>query len=326
MLKKNDLIFVAGHNGFVGKAIVRRLKFYQYNNILIINRKKLDLRDQAKTFSFLKKFKPKAIIIAAAKTGGIYLNSISGSDTLYDNLCIQNNLIEGSKRNAIKNIIFLSSNTVYPKDCKQPMKEKYLNTGPLAKSHEYFSTAKLAGMKLCESYSKKYNMNYKTLILPNIYGPNDNYDEKSSSFFPALLKKIYYAKINKKNKIYLWGNGKSKREMIYVDDVADACIFFLKIKTIENVINIGSKKEMSIIQYAKFIMKKFNLNLNIYFKDFRENGMRKKLLDLTIARKYGWKHRVDLNSGFDITLNHLINDIQKSNCKKIIKKSRKDLK
>ena len=316
MLKKNDLIFVAGHNGFVGKAILRKLKFYKYNKILIIDRKRLDLRDQAKTFSFLKKFKPKAIIIAAAKTGGIYLNSIFGSDTLYDNLCIQNNLIAGSKKNNIKNIIFLSSNTVYPKDCKQPMKEKYLHTGPLAKSHEYFSIAKLTGMKLCEAYNKKYNLNYKTLILPNIYGPNDNYDEKLSSFFPALLKKIYYAKINKKNKIYLWGDGKSRREIMYVDDVADACIFFLKKKTIDTVINIGSSEEMSIKEYAKFIMKKFNLNLNIFFKDFTDNGMRKKLLDLTIARKYGWKHKVDLNKGFDFTLNHFIHDMKKLNVKK----------
>lgn len=316
MLKKNNLIYVAGHNGFVGKAILRRLKFYEYNNILIVDRKKLDLRNQAETFAFLKKFKPKAIIIAAAKTGGIYLNSIFGSDILYDNLCIQNNLIEGARRNGIKNIIFLSSNTVYPKDCKQPMKEKYLNTGPLAKSHEYFSMAKLAGMKLCESYNKKYKMNYKTLILPNIYGPGDNYDEKLSSFFPALLKKIYYAKINKKSKIYLWGNGKSKREIIYVDDVADACIFFLKKKTIYNVLNIGSKEEKTIKEYVKFIMKKFNLNLNIYFKDFRENGMKRKLLDSTIARECGWKHKVGLNDGFNITLNNFINDIKKLNVKK----------
>jgi GDP-L-fucose synthase len=306
MLKKTDLIYVAGHNGFVGKAIIRRLKFYKYNNILTVNKKRLDLRDQKKTFFFLKKFKPKSIIIAAAKTGGIYLNTKFGSDILYDNLSIQNNLIEGSRRSDIKNIIFLSSSTIYPKDCKQPMKEKYLYSGSLAKSHEYFSIAKLTGMKLCEVYNKKYGTNYKTLILPNIYGPGDNYNDKSSSFFPALLKKIYYAKINNYKNIFLWGDGKSKREIIYVDDVADACVFFLKKKTEYNFINIGSNKELTIKNYAKFIMKKMNLNLKILYKDFKETGMKKKLLDIKISRLYGWKHKVNLNSGFDITLNDFI--------------------
>jgi len=306
MLKKTDLIYVAGHKGFVGKAIVRRLKFYKYNNILTVSKKRLDLRDQKKTFLFLNKFKPKSIIISAAKTGGIYLNSKFGSDILYDNLCIQNNLIEGSKRSNIKNIIFLSSSTIYPIDCKQPMKESYLYSGTLAKSHEYFSLSKLTGMKLCEVYNKKYGTNYKTLILPNIYGPNDNYNEKSSSFFPALLKKIYYAKNNNKKNIFLWGDGKCKREIIYVDDVADACIFFLKKKTKHNFINIGTNEELSIKNYAKFIMKKMNLNIKILYKGFKETGMKKKLLDTKIARLYGWKHKVDLNRGFDVTLNDFI--------------------
>jgi GDP-L-fucose synthase len=306
MLKKTDLIYVAGHNGFVGKAIVRRLKFYKYNNILTVSKKRLDLRDQKKTFFFLNKFKPKAIIIAAAKTGGIYFNTNFGSDILYDNLCIQNNLIEGSKRSNIKNIIFLSSSTIYPIDCKQPMKESYLYSGSLAKSHEYFSVAKLTGMKLCESYNKKYGTNYKTLILPNIYGPGDNYNEKSSSFFPALLKKIYYAKIGNKKNIFLWGDGKSKREIIYVDDVADACIFFLKKNVVNNIINIGTNKELTIKNYARFIMKKMNVNIKILYKDFYETGMKKKLLDIKVSRSYGWKHKVNLNKGFDITLNDFI--------------------
>jgi GDP-L-fucose synthase len=315
MLKKKDLIYVAGHNGFVGKAIVRRLKFYKYNNILTVSKKKLDLTDQKKTFSFLNKFKPKSIIIAAAKTGGIYLNSKFGADIIYDNLCIQNNLIEGSRRNNIKNIIFLSSNTIYPENCKQPMKENFLFSGPLAKSHEYFSVAKLSGMKLCDSYNEKYRANYKTLILPNIYGPGDNYNEKSSSFFPALLKKVYCAKIKNKKTIFLWGDGKSKREIIYVDDVADACIFFLKKRTATNVINIGSNKELTIYDYAKFMMKRMSVNFKILFKNFKETGMKRKLLDTKISRSYGWKHKVNLNKGFDITLN----DFVKNNYKNIKK-------
>ena len=306
MLKKKDLIFVAGHNGFVGKAICRRLKFHGFNNILTIDKKRLDLRDQKKVFFFLNKHRPKAIIIAAAKTGGIYLNSKFGSDILYDNLCMQNNLIEGAKRNNIQNIIFLASNTIYPRSCKQPMNEKYLFLGEVEKSHEYFSTSKLTGIKMCEAYNKKYKTNFKTLILPNIYGPGDNYEEESSSFFPALLKKIYHAKISLKKNIALWGNGRSKREVIYVDDVADACIFFLNKKILHEVINIGSSKELTIKNYAKFIMKKMNVNFKIVFKDFKENGMKRKLLDISVARKYGWRHKVSLNKGFKLTLNDFL--------------------
>ena len=308
MLKKKDLIFVTGHNGFVGKSICRRLKFYGFSNILIIDKKRLDLRDQKKVFFFLNKYKPKAIIIAAAKTGGIYMNSKFGSDILYDNLCIQNNLIEGAKRNNIQNIIFLASNTIYPRSCKQPMKEKYLFLGAVEKSHEYFSMSKLTGIKICEAYNKKYKTNYKTLILPNIYGPGDDYDEETSSFFPALLKKIYKAKINHKKNIALWGNGRSKREIIYVDDVADACIFFLNKKILHQVINIGSGKELTIENYAKFIMKKMNVNFKIIFKDFKENGMKRKLLDTSIARNYGWRHKVSLNEGFKLTFNDFLED------------------
>ena len=306
MLKKKDLIFVTGHNGFIGKAICRKFKFYGFNNILTIDKKRLDLRDQKKVFHFINTNKPKAIIIAAANTGGIYLNSKFGSDIIYDNLCIQNNLIEGARRNNVQDIIFLASNTMYPKACKQPMKERYLFSGQIEKSHEYFSVSKLAGIKICEAYNKKYQTNFKTLILPNVYGPGDNYDELTSSFFPALLKKIYNAKIKNKKHIVLWGNGKSKREIIYVDDVADACIFFLNKKVLHKVINIGSSKELSIKNYAKFIMKKMNINLKIIYKDFKATGMKRKLLDISIAKKYGWKHKVSLNEGFKLTLDDFL--------------------
>jgi GDP-L-fucose synthase len=306
VLKKQDLIFVAGHNGFLGKSILRRLKLFRFQNILTADKKKLDLKDQKKVFIFLSKYRPKAIIIAAAKTGGIYFNSKFGPEILYDNLSIQNNLIEGAKRNNIQNIIFLASNTIYPKFTKQPMKEKDLFSGSLEKSHEYFSFSKLAGIKLCEAYNKKYNTNYKTLILPNVYGPGDNYDTETSSFFPALIKKIYDAKIINKKNISLWGNGKSKREIIYVDDVADACIYFLKKKVIKHVINIGSNKELKIKDFAKFIMKEMKVNLKIIFKDFKSAGMKRKLLDISISRKYGWRHKVNLKQGFKLTLDDFL--------------------
>jgi GDP-L-fucose synthase len=306
MLKKKDLIFVTGHNGFVGKSIVRRLKFFNFKNILTIDKEKLDLRDQKKVFIFLNKYKPKAIIIAAATTGGIYLNSKFGSNILYDNLSIQNNLIEGAKRNNIQNIIFIASNAIYPKFSKQPMKEKYLFLGELEKSHEYFSISKLAGIKLCEAYNKKYKTNYKTLILPNIYGPGDNYHPDLSSFFPALIKKIFEAKNQNKKIIKLWGNGKSKREIIYVDDVADACIYFLRKKTLQKVINIGTGNEMTIKNFAKFIMKKLNVNFKIRFINYNHIGMKRKLLDISISKKYNWNHKIKLEEGFRLTLDDFL--------------------
>ncbi len=306
MLKKKDLIFVAGHNGFVGKSIIRRLEYFKYKNILMIEKKKLDLTDQKKVFLFLKKHKPRAIIVAAARTGGIEFNNKFGANILYDNLSIQNNLLEAGKTNNIKNIIFLSSNTIYPKFCKQPMKEDYLFSGVLEKSHEYFAISKLAGIKLCEAYNKKYNTNYITLILPNIYGPGDNYHSKSSSFFPALLKKIYAAKSENKKNISLWGDGMSKREIIYVDDVADSCIYFLNKKPMHKVINIGTGHEMTIKSFAKFIMKKLNVNFRIKFTNYRYTGMKRKLLDTSIAKKYNWQYKIDINEGFRLTLDDFL--------------------
>lgn len=306
VLKKKDLIFLAGHNGFLGKAILRRLKLFGYQKILMVDKKKINLKNQQRVFNFLKKYRPKVIIIAAAKTGGIYFNSKFGAEILYDNLSIQNNLIEGAIRNNIKNIIFLASNTIYSKFTKQPFKEKNLFTGSLEKSHEYFSFSKLAGIKLCEAYNKKYNTNYKTLILPNVYGPGDNYDLESSSFFPALIKKIYDAKILNKKNIILWGNGDSKREIIYVDDVADACIYFMNKKTRHHVINIGSNTELKIKDFAKFIMSQMNVNFKIIFKDFKSVGMKRKLLDISISKKYGWRYKVNLKKGFRITLDDFL--------------------
>jgi GDP-L-fucose synthase len=302
MIKKKQKIFVAGHEGFIGRAILKRLKFYGYKNILVIKKNKLDLTDQNKVFKFIKKEKPAAIIIAAARTGGIYLNSYYGYEILYDNLSIQNNLIKAAQFNKIKNLIFLASNVIYPENCKQPMSEESLLKGSLQKSHEAFSIAKIAGIKLCQLYNKKYKLNYKTLVLPNVYGPGDNYNYKFSSFFPALIRKIYVAKTKKKSSIHLWGNGKAKREIIYVNDVADACLFFLFKKIKYDLINIGSGTIFSIQLYDKFIMKELNVKFNIKYKGFKENGMLKKKMNINKARKNGWRHKINFKEGFRETL------------------------
>jgi len=301
VITKNSKIFLAGHNGLVGSAILRRLNILGYKNILTVDKKKLDLTNQKKVFLFLKRNRPQAIIIAAAKVGGINANDKYRANFIYENLAIQNNLIHSAFLNKIKNLIFLGSSCVYPKKSKQPIKEKYLLTGSLEHTNEPYAIAKIAGIKMCESYNIQYGTNYKCLMPSNTYGPNDNYNLQNSHFFPALIRKIHYAKIKNANKITLWGTGKPKRELIYVDDVADACIFFLNKKTKESLINIGTSKDIKIEQYAKLIMKFLNIRINIHFDKTKPDGTPRKLLDTTIAKKYGWRPKISLKDGFFIT-------------------------
>ena len=301
MITKNSKIFLAGHNGLVGSAILRRLNILGYKNILTVDKKKLDLTNQKKVFLFLKLNRPQAIIIAAAKVGGINANNNYRADFIYENVAIQNNLIHSAFLNKIKDLIFLGSSCVYPKNSKQPIKEKYLLTGSLENTNEPYAIAKIAGIKMCESYNVQHGTNYKCLMPSNTYGPNDNYNLHNSHFFPALIRKIHDAKIKKANKIVLWGTGKPKRELIYVDDVADACIFFLNQKTKESLINIGTGKDLRIEQYAKLIMKFLNIKINIHFDKTKPDGTQRKLLDTTIAKKYGWRPKITLKDGFFIT-------------------------
>ena len=302
MNKKINLkskVFVSGHTGLVGSSVLRRLKFFGYKNILTVTRKKLDLRDQNKVDIFFKKNKPDVVINAAATVGGIEANNKYRAEFIYNNISIQSNIINASYKNKVKQLIFLGSSCVYPRNCKQPIKEKYLLNGTLEKSNEPYAVAKIAGIKMCESYNDQYGTNYKCIMPCNTYGPNDNYDLLTSHFYPALIKKIYDAKFNNNKHITLWGNGKAKREIIYVDDVADACIHFFNKKTKESLINIGSKQEKSIVDYAKFIIKKLKLDLKIKFDKSKLNGTPRKLLDSSVARSYGWKPKVSLDSGFN---------------------------
>ena len=301
MITKNSKIFIAGHNGLVGSAILRRLNILGYKNILTVDKKKLDLTNQKKVFLFLKRNRPQAIIIAAAKVGGICANNKYRANFIYENLAIQNNLIHSAFLNKIKNLIFLGSSCVYPKNSKQPIKEKYLLTGLLEHTNEPYAIAKIAGIKMCESYNIQYGTNYKCLMPSNTYGPNDNYNLQNSHFFPALIRKIHDSKIKKVNKIILWGTGKPKRELIYVDDVADACIFFLNKKTKESLINIGTGKDLKIEEYSKLIMKFLNIKINIHFDKTKPDGTPRKLLDTTIAKKYGWRPKISLKDGFFLT-------------------------
>jgi len=298
---KNSKIFIAGHKGLIGSSILRKLNTAGYKNLLVVDKKELNLLDQKKVFLFLKKKKPAAIIIAAARVGGIVANNKYRAEFIYENLTIQNNLIHSAFLNKIKNLIFLGSSCVYPKYCKQPIKEEYLLSGTLERTNEPYAIAKIAGIKMCESYNLQHGTNYKCLMPSNTYGPNDNYNLQNSHFFPALIKKIHEAQIKKQKKIILWGTGKPKRELIYVDDIAEACIFFLQKKTKESLINIGVGKDLKIEQYAKLIMKFLNIKINIYFDKTKPDGTPRKLLDTSIAQKYGWIPKISLKDGFFLT-------------------------
>lgn len=305
MIDKNDKIFVAGHNGLVGSSIVRKLQQEKYKNILTVDRYQLDLLSQNKVFRYLKVNKPKFVFIAAAKVGGILTNNKLRGQFIYENLVIQNNLIHGCFIAGIKNLIFLGSNCVYPKKCKQPIKEKYLLNNYLEYTNEPYAIAKIAGIKMCENYNIQYNTNYKCLMPANLYGPNDNYDPKTSHFLPALIRKAAYLKKNKKKTLEVWGNGKTKREVLYVDDLADACVYFMNKKTKKNnsVINIGSGKDYSIEYYAKIILKIFSLDAKIVYDNSKPTGTHRKLLDSSVAKKYGWESKTKLTDGLIKTIN-----------------------
>ena len=298
---KNTKIFLAGHRGLVGSAILRKLIKKNYKNIILADKKKLNLLDQKKVFNFLRKKKPKIVIIAAAKVGGIYHNTTKGAEFIYENLQIQNNLIHGSFKNNIKKLVFLGSSCIYPKNSKQPIKEEYLLSGKLEETNLPYATAKIAGIKMCEAYNKQYKTNYICLMPTNTFGPNDNYNLLNSHFFPALIKKAHECKINNKKTIEVWGSGKPFREIIFVDDLADACIFFMNKNIKEPLINIGSGKDMRIRDYVGFLIKKLDLKVKIKFIKSKPDGVFRKVLDVSKAKKYGWKAKTSLNDGFNIT-------------------------
>ena len=307
MINKNAKIFLAGHKGHLGSAIYKKLKKKGFKKIITIDKKKLNLLDQKKVFSFLKNNKPKIVIIAAARVGGIYANNNNRAEFIYENLTIQNNLIHGSYINGIKNLIFFGSSCIYPKNIIKTITEDMLLSGKLEYTNEPYAVAKIAGVKLCENYNRQYKTNYKCLMPCNSYGPNDNYDLKNSHFFAALIKKIYLAKKNNKKYLEIWGTGKPKREIIFVDDIADACIFFMKKKNIHALINIGTGKDMTIENYAKYLIKFFNVKLKIKKNLRMPDGIKRKLLNISLAKSLGWTAKTKLQDGLKITIKDFLN-------------------
>ena len=305
-LNKNSRIFLAGHNGLVGSSIFRYLNNKKYKKIITINKKNLDLLKQTATERFLKKIKPDFVIIAAARVGGINANNKLKADFIYQNIMIQTNLIHASYKAGVKKLIFLGSSCIYPKFAKQPIDENFLLSGKLEPTNDAYAIAKIAGVKMCEAYNDQYNLNYICLMPTNLYGPNDNYNLNNSHFFPALISKIHNAKINNKKIVKIWGDGTPKREIMYVDDLASACEFFLKKNTKHTLINIGSGQEDTILGFTKFIMKKLGLKLKIKFDKSKPNGTPRKRLNTKLSKSYGWKSKISLSKGFEYTYKDFI--------------------
>ena len=303
MINSKSNIYVAGHKGLVGSAILRKLKKNGFKKILTASKSKLDLTNQTKVYNFIKKKKPKFIFIAAAKVGGIYSNNKYPAEFIYNNLTIQNNIIHAAYLCGIKNLIFLGSSCVYPRLCKQPIKESYLLDGELEKTNEAYAIAKIAGIKMCESYNRQYKTNYKCLMPTNTFGPNDNYDPLNSHFFPSLIRKVHEIKIENKKELIIWGNGFPKREVVYVDDIADACVYFMKKKFKETIINIGTGKDYSIKEYAKIILNLIipNKIIKIRYDKSKPNGTPRKVMDVSLAKKYGWRSKINLKEAIKLT-------------------------
>ena len=313
MINKKSNIFLAGHNGMVGSAILRKLKDKKFLNIITINKKKLDLTNQRNVLNFFAKHKIDCVIIAAARVGGIIANNTYRSEFLYENLMIQSNIINASFKNGIKDLIFLGSSCVYPNTFSRPIKETDLLSNYLEPTNEPYAVAKIAGIKLCENYSKQDNLNYKSLMPCNLFGVNDNFDLTNSHFLPGIIHKIYLAKKTNKKQLILLGTGKAKRELMYVDDLADACIYFLNKKTRENLINIGSGYERKISNYVQKIQNLLEAkDIEIIYNMKEElDGTKRKVLDTKIAKKYGWKPKSGFDESLKITyqyfLDHVVN-------------------
>ena len=304
MINIYSKIFIAGHKGMLGSSILRILKKKGYKNLITVEKKSLDLRNQASVQNFFKKKKLDAVIIAAAKVGGIKANINYPANFINDNLQIQTNLISLSHENKVEKLILFGSSCIYPKNLKKPIKENQIMTGVLEKTNESYSIAKIAGIQMVQSFNQQYKTKYVCLMPCNLFGPNDNYDLNNSHFLPALIKKIYLASKKKKNKaVNLWGTGKPLREVLYVDEVAKACEYFLRKKNSSSLINIGSPIEMSIKNYAIKIKNKIDPSVLIKFNNKKKlDGVKRKKLDVSLAKKNGWSSKMNFKEALDNTI------------------------
>lgn len=308
-MKKDSKIFVAGHRGMVGSAIVRNLTQQGFLNLVLKTSLELDLRNQQQVNDFFSSEKPEYVFLAAAKVGGIHANNVYRAEFLYDNLAIELNVIHASYQNKVKKLLFLGSSCIYPKLAPQPLKEEYLLSGFLESTNEPYAIAKIAGIKLCESYRRQYGCNFISAMPTNLYGPNDNYDLENSHVLPALIRKFHEAKINQQPEVEVWGSGKPLREFLHVDDLAEACFFLMNNYNETNFINIGFGDDVSIKELAEIVKQTTGYNGKIIFNTSRPDGTPRKLMDSSRINNLGWKPKIKLADGITFAYQNFLSEV-----------------
>ena len=296
-ISKQAKIYVTGHRGMVGSAIVRRLQASDYANILTRTHADLDLTNQSAVAEFFLKQKPDYVFMAAAKVGGIHANNSCRADFIYQNLMMEANIIHAAWQAGVQRLLFLGSSCIYPRDCPQPIKEEYLLTGPLEQTNEPYAIAKIAGIKLCESYNRQYNTQYVSVMPTNLYGPNDNYDLNYSHVLPALIRKAHEAKVRGDKELVVWGSGKPMREFLYVDDMADACVFLMENGVADGLFNVGTGEDVTIRELAETVMNVVGFKGGIVFNTSKPDGTPRKLLNVDRMHALGWQAKTELRAG-----------------------------
>ena len=296
-MEKNGTIYIAGHRGMLGSAILRKLEKDGYTRFILRTSSELDLRDQSAVAAFFVQEKPSYVFLAAAKVGGILANNTRRAEFLYDNLQIQNNIIHLSYLQGVKKLVFMGSSCIYPKMCPQPIKEEYLLTGTLEPTNEPYAIAKISGIKMCESYRAQYGCNFISAMPTNLYGPNDNYNLETSHVLPAFLRKFHEAKINNEGEVVVWGTGTPRREFMHVDDMARACWYMLDQNVGGELINIGTGEDVTIAEFAALMAKVVGYEGKIVYDPSKPDGTARKLLDVSKAHSFGWRHQIQLEDG-----------------------------
>ena len=299
-ISKNSKIYIAGHTGMVGSAILRNLYQKGFSNIVLRTRSQLDLLDQLSVRNFFLKEKPDYVFLAAAKVGGIFANNSFRADFIYENLMVQTNVISSAYNAGVKNLCFLGSSCIYPRDSIQPIKESYLMNGPLEPTNEPYAIAKIAGIKLCESFNYQYGTNFVSVMPTNLYGPNDNYDLNNCHVLPALIRKAHEAKL-KKTSLIVWGSGTVRREFLFVDDMAEACVLLMENNITNLMYNIGCGKDLTIKELAKIVCEVVGLSADIIYDNSKPDGTPQKLLNIDRIKKLDWKPKKSLREGIEIT-------------------------
>ena len=315
-MNKDDKIYIAGHRGLVGSAIVRQLESRGFTNLIMRTHKELDLTNQAQVQNFFTQEQPDYVILAAAKVGGIHANNTYPADFIYQNMMIEANVINSAYENKVKRLLFLGSTCIYPKAVEQPMREDALLTGVLEPTNEPYALAKIAGIKLCESYNRQHSTDFRSVMPTNLYGINDNFHPENSHVIPALMRRFHQAKVNNDSEVVVWGTGKAMREFLYVDDMAEASLFVLELdektyqantKSILSHINIGTGKDVTIKEMAEAMKKVVGFEGKLTFDTTKPDGAPRKLIDVTRLENMGWKYSIDLRKGLEKTYDWYLN-------------------